>query len=80
VGGGHHVRAAAEELCLSGRDPERVLAQSHLRGLIPQPRKAQRQIPRFFEQVYNPKRLDSSFGYVPHAECELQYKQTAPAA
>jgi transposase InsO family protein len=40
---------------------------------------ARRSIQRFVEQVYNPKRLHSSLGYVPPVEYELQYKQTALA-
>jgi putative transposase len=41
---------------------------------------ARRHIQHFITQIYNPKRLHSSLGYVPPDEYELQYNQTRPAA
>lgn len=41
---------------------------------------ARRNIQHFIDQIYNPKRLHSSLGYVPPDEYELQYNQTRPAA
>ncbi|MBU0692152.1 IS3 family transposase [bacterium] len=44
------------------------------------PEEARRQIQRFIELVYNPKRLHSALGYRPPAEFEMQYNQTQTAA
>jgi putative transposase len=44
------------------------------------PEEARRQIQRFIELVYNPKRLHSALGYMPPAEFEMQYNQTQTAA
>jgi putative transposase len=41
---------------------------------------ARQSIGHFLDQIYNPKRLHSSLGYVPPEEYELQYKQALPAA
>lgn len=44
------------------------------------PEEARRQIQRFIELVYNPKRLHSALGYRPPEEFEMQYNQTQTAA